>query len=76
MLSDLMRLHDQGNRVTYNIAWLYIGLGDKDKTFEWLEKAYQEHDLYLFLLNIDPYWDSIRSDPRFISLLKKMGLEK
>lgn len=40
-----------------------------------LEKGYQERDLSLFL-KVDPVFDNLRSDPRFIALLKKMGLEK
>lgn len=58
------------------IALIYMALGDKDQTFAWLEKGYEEHHHLLRFLKVDPIWDSLRSDPRFIALLKKMGLEK
>jgi len=56
------------------IAGLYAHLGDADNALEWLDKAFQEKSDYLLWLNVDPGWDKIRSDPRFIALLKKMGL--
>ena len=59
---------------TYYVAWTYLGLGEIDRTFEWLEKGYQERDTILPYINSFTEWDSIRSDPRFKALLKKMGL--
>ena len=58
----------------YWIAVLYAGLAEPDKAFEWLEKAYQEKDPSLTRIKVDPKLDPIRSDPRFASLLKRMGL--
>jgi hypothetical protein len=55
-------------------AQVYAALGDKDKTFEWLEKAYEEHSGGLVSLKVDPVWDAVSDDPRFTSILKKMGL--
>jgi adenylate cyclase len=55
-------------------AWILIGLGAKDLAFSWLDQAYAEHDPYLTLLNADPVYDSLRPDPRFTTLLKKVGL--
>jgi tetratricopeptide (TPR) repeat protein len=55
-------------------ARVYIGLGDKDKAFEWLEKDYEER----FLANLalwGPMYDSIRSDVRFADLLRRMNLQ-
>jgi len=57
------------------IAVLYTGLGDKDKAFEMLEKAYEEHVYDLPTITLWPYFESLRSDPRYKELLKKMGLE-
>jgi len=57
----------------YLIARLYADLGDKDQTFDWLDTAYREHD-GLFNLKAESGFDSIRSDPRFAALLKKVGL--
>jgi DNA-binding winged helix-turn-helix (wHTH) protein/TolB-like protein/Flp pilus assembly protein TadD len=56
------------------IAVIYAGLGEKDRAFEWLEKAYQGRDMLLVLLKVEPIFDKLRDDPRFTELLKKMGL--
>ena len=55
-------------------AIVYVGLNRKDQAFEWLEQAYQEHDLNLIGLAIDPTHDSLRADPRFTRLLQLTGL--
>ncbi|MGQ0543054.1 MAG: tetratricopeptide repeat protein [Blastocatellia bacterium] len=62
------------NVVTYFIASIYVALGDKDKAFVELEKAYQERDWWLRFLKVDPLMDSLRDDPRFAGLLKRMNL--
>jgi len=74
ILNELLEFSRQGYSVSCEIAGIYRGLGEKDKTFEWLEKAYQERSDGLPDLKSDPFWDSLRSDPRFTALLKKMGL--
>lgn len=53
-------------------ARVYIGLSEKDRAFEWLEKGYEERDDKLIFLNSDPVWDSLRTDPRFASLLQRI----
>jgi serine/threonine protein kinase/Flp pilus assembly protein TadD len=53
---------------------IYAALGDRDKAFQWLEKAYDEHDSYLVRLKVDPAMDPLRSDPRFQELLHRMKL--
>ena len=58
----------------YRIARLYVGLGEKDEAFAWLEKAYEGRDEELVLLKVFALWDSIRSDPRFTDLLRRVGL--
>ena len=58
------------------LAWISIALGEKDAAFVWLEQAYEDRDPYLTLLNADPVYDSLRADPRFTALLKKIGLRK
>lgn len=57
-----------------NIAWAYLYLGDKDKAFDWLNRAYQEHSMELYALAVDPSVDPLRSDPRFQDLLRRIGL--
>ena len=55
----------------YAMAFITLGLGDKDATFEWLERALAEHDVHLMFLTVDPKWDPLREDPRFKSILKR-----
>jgi serine/threonine protein kinase/Flp pilus assembly protein TadD len=76
VLDDLMRLAQQGANVSYGIGFLYYELGEKDKAFEWIEKSYQNREIWMMTLATDPLWDDLRSDPRCIALLKKMGLRK
>ncbi len=60
----------------YPIALCYFLLGDNDKAFEWLEKAYVGHDRNIILMTVDPELDNVRSDPRYKALLQKTGLSK
>jgi tetratricopeptide (TPR) repeat protein len=55
-------------------ASYYAILGEKDKAFAWLEKAYAEKSSYIRYLKVEPYFDSLRSDPRYADLRKRMGL--
>jgi hypothetical protein len=58
----------------YHLANIYTALGDKDQAFAWLQKAYDERDDRLMFLKVDPFWDSLRSDPRFSNLVRIIGL--
>jgi TolB-like protein/DNA-binding winged helix-turn-helix (wHTH) protein/Tfp pilus assembly protein PilF len=55
-------------------ALIYAGLGEKDKAFEWLQKAADERAGWLIFINVDPRYDSLRSDPRFQALQRRVGL--
>ena len=57
----------------YDIAKLYADLGDMDHAFEWLNTAYQEHGTGLIGLRTDFMFDSLRSDPRYAELVRKIG---
>jgi hypothetical protein len=56
-----------------HFALLCAELGYKDRAFEWLDKAYEARE-WLLIVNTAPAFDSLRSDPRFTALLKKIGL--
>jgi len=58
------------------IAILAFALGQNDLGFEWLDRAYESFDVRLSWLKIEPVFDSVRSDPRFQNMLRKVGLEK
>src|SRR5712691_5851105 len=59
-----------------NIALNYAFAGDDSEALDWLERAVDEHTPWLPELKIDPMWDAVRSQPRFVALLKKIGSEK
>jgi TolB-like protein/Tfp pilus assembly protein PilF len=58
-----------------NLASVYVALQEDEEVFRWLEISRERKDFSLVMLKIDPYFDEIRSDPRFILFLKKIGLE-
>ena len=58
----------------YDIAIVYVGLGDKDRAFDWLAKALEERSGFLVYIKCDRRFDVLRSDPRFEALLKRIGL--
>jgi TolB-like protein/DNA-binding winged helix-turn-helix (wHTH) protein len=57
------------------LALFHVRLGELEAAFQSLESAYTKHETELIYLNVDPMWDSIRSDPRFQSLLRRIGLQ-
>lgn len=56
-----------------NVAIIYLGLGEKDKAFEWFEKSYEQREGWMTMLKVEPFFDSLRSDPRFQDLLERMN---
>ena len=56
------------------LALVHLGLGERDQTFAALEQSFAEHDIHLSYLKVDPQWDSLRNDPRFVALLRRIGL--
>ena len=55
------------------VAEVYAHLNQRDSAFEWLKRAFQERSEILLWLNVDPCWDNIRSDWRFVALLERLG---
>lgn len=53
---------------------LYVALGDKEKALAWLDRAVQERAFGLLSIKAAPAWDSLRGDPRFHDLLRRVGL--
>jgi serine/threonine-protein kinase len=74
LLNELESLARQEYVPAVAIALIYAGLGEKDQAFVWLEKAYEERAFEMTWLKSEPRWDSLRSDPRFANLLRRMGL--
>ena len=73
MLNELRERSKRESIPASMIARVYAGLGQKDQAFAWLEKAYQQREYNLVMLKIGPFFDPLRSDPRFQSLLRRMN---
>ncbi len=73
LLDELKERRTQRQISATNIALVYAGLGEREQAFAWLEKAYQERDQRLGAITTDPVLDSLRSDPRFQDLLRRVG---
>jgi adenylate cyclase len=58
----------------FNRAVIYGGLGD-ERAMEWLEKAYDERSVSLNLLKVSPAFISLREDPRFVAMIRSLGME-
>jgi len=74
VLAELRELQGRRYVSPYTVAAIYAGLGDKDQAFKWLEKAYDERDIWLMNLKVDPVFNKLRSDRRFPDLLARTGL--
>ena len=74
VLADLQSQSKERYVSPYFIALIYTGLGDKDQAFAWLNKAYEERHPYVNHLDVEPVFDTLRSDPRFEDLLRRVGL--
>jgi serine/threonine protein kinase/tetratricopeptide (TPR) repeat protein len=64
---------EQGQVLYYDMASLYACLDETEKAIEYLEKAYEEHDYNLSGLRTNDDFEKLRSNPRFVQLIKKMG---
>jgi adenylate cyclase len=74
ILGDLLERYKQGYFSPNLIARVYCGLGDSEKVFEWLEKAFEERDAHNWCIKVEPNFDDVHSDPRWTKLMEKMGL--
>jgi TolB-like protein/class 3 adenylate cyclase/Tfp pilus assembly protein PilF len=72
LFSELMESDASKLLYAFEIANIYFILGETDKVFEWLNKAYDKREFWLVSLNVDPGWDPLRPDPRWQQLMDKM----
>ncbi len=73
VLEELKELSKRRHVSPAEIAKIYAGLGEKDQAFEWLQQAYEARSMWLVMLKVEPLWDSLRSEPRFADLLRRVG---
>jgi serine/threonine protein kinase/Flp pilus assembly protein TadD len=74
VVKELMAAGERGPLVPLPLAVAYAALGDKDRAFEWLNRAAEAHDGLLCYLQVVPTYDSLRDDPRYTELLDRLGL--
>jgi hypothetical protein len=74
ILDEMTQRAKRGYFPAWAMASVYVGLGDKDRAFEWLQEAVEERAAYVPYLKVDPLFDPLRSDPRFTDLLRRMNL--
>src|SRR6185436_14129161 len=73
-LEKLLALQEESYVSPYSVAMVHIGLGDYDRAFEWLEKAYEERSAWLTWMKTGPGFNPVRNDPRFADLIKRVGI--
>jgi len=73
-LDRLVKLSEERHVDAYYPAVIHIGLGETDQAFRWFEKAFQDRSEELLFLKLDPRLDGIRADPRYQSLVRRIGL--
>jgi hypothetical protein len=74
VLNELKSRTKTGYVSPFQIAMVYVGLGDKDQAFNALEQAYEARSWYMTWVKVAPEFDSLRSDPRFAALVRRVGL--
>jgi len=73
-LGQLKEISQRRYVPAYSIALVYAGLNEKEQALNWLDKGYQARAVDMTYLNYDPLLDNLRSDPRFVDLLRRVGL--
>jgi serine/threonine protein kinase/Tfp pilus assembly protein PilF len=75
-LGQLMGISEKESVEPYFIAWAYVGLEQNDRALDYLEKAFEIRSCFMrMLVKVDPWFDSLQSEPRFAALLTQMDLE-
>jgi TolB-like protein/DNA-binding winged helix-turn-helix (wHTH) protein/Tfp pilus assembly protein PilF len=76
LLEELKRRQHTGYVPAAAFVNAYLGLGDNEQAFVWLERGYKEQSMILQFLKVHPFFDPVRNDPRFVDLVHRVGLDK
>lgn len=76
ILARLMKASRDHYISPYNTGLIYASLGETDESLNWLERACDDRFWMMAFLNVDPRWDSLRSNPRFIEILRRSGFSQ
>jgi eukaryotic-like serine/threonine-protein kinase len=74
IIAQFKRLSESRYIDGYVVASIYAGLGDNNHAFDWLNKAFEERSASMSFFKVDPFFDSLHSDPRYAELLRRIGL--
>ena len=75
IIKELVGKYENGRALGQDLAAVYAGLGEKDQAFAWLEKDFQTRSGLLAWTRWAPAFESLRSDPRYTDLLRRMGFQ-
>ena len=75
VLAGLQAAATQMYILSTSFAWIHLGLGEIEQAFTWMERAIEERDPIIVPIKTYPFFDPLRTDPRFNALLRKMNLE-
>jgi serine/threonine-protein kinase len=75
LLNELLKLSSTRFVPADHIALIYNGLGETEKALDWLDKGYEQKDPKMAFLKVEPKWNNLRSEPRFIDLMKRMKFD-
>ena len=73
VLAELKRLRSHEYIPAVGISLIHVGLGENEEALNWLEEGYNERAFQMQFLKLDPSWDPLRNDPRFIALVRRIG---
>jgi len=76
LLGELRRRQQTGYVPAAALVNAYLGLGDNEQAFAWLERAYKEQSSILQYIKVHPFFDPLRGDPRFADLVRRVGLDQ
>lgn len=76
LLAELLKLSAEQFVSPYNIALIYSGLDEREETLTWLERGFVQRESKTVFLKVEPKWNTLRSEPRFIDLVNRMKLEQ
>ncbi|MEJ7710243.1 MAG: tetratricopeptide repeat protein [Pyrinomonadaceae bacterium] len=76
IIEDLQGKQNHNESLSYQLAIIYAGQGENERSLEELQKAYESRSPWLIHLNVEPRFDKLRDDPKFIDLLTRVGFVK
>jgi tetratricopeptide (TPR) repeat protein len=74
VLSELERRRSAGYVPASHLALVHLGLGDEGAALQWLERAFEDRDVWLTELRVEPRWDRLRGNAAFEDLVRRIGL--